>query len=74
MPDVITSISKIFADDAKVFRQIETSTDIATLKNDLDHLTDWSLKWQMNFNVKNANVSTLDQQTPTITTPLQALI
>ena len=25
--------------------------DTATLQNDLDHLTDWSLKWQMNFNV-----------------------
>ena len=51
MPDVITSLSKIFADDAKVFRQIETSADTATLQNDLDHLTDWSKKMQMNFNV-----------------------
>ena len=51
MPDLITSQSKMFADDAKVFRQIETSADTATLQNDLDHLTDWSLKWQMNFNV-----------------------
>ena len=48
MPDVI---SKMFADDAKVFRQIETSADTATLQDDLDHPTDWSLKWQMNFNV-----------------------
>ena len=51
MPDVITSLSKMFADDAKVFRQIETSADTVTLQNDLDHLTDWSIKWQMNFNV-----------------------
>ena len=51
MPDVITSLSKMFEDDAKVIRQIETSADTATLQNDLDHLTDWSLKWQMNFNV-----------------------
>ena len=74
MPDVITSISKMFADDAKVFRQMETSAATATLQNDLDHLTDWSIKWQMNFNVYNANVSTLDKQTPTINTPLQVLI
>ena len=52
MPDAITSLSKMFADDAKVFRQIENRADIATLKKDLDHLTDWSLKWQMNFNIK----------------------
>ena len=51
MPDVITSISKMFADDAKVFRQIETSADTATRQYDIDHLTGWSLKCQMNFNV-----------------------
>ena len=33
MPDVITSLSKMFADYAKVFRQIETSADTATLQN-----------------------------------------
>ena len=47
MPDVITSISKMFVDDAKVFRQIETCVDTATLQNDLNHLTDWSIKWQI---------------------------
>ena len=54
MPDVITSLSKMFVDDAKVFRQIETSADTATL---LNHLTDWSLKWQMNCNVNWTNKS-----------------
>ena len=34
-----------------MFRHIETSADTATLQNDLDHITDGSLKWQMNFNV-----------------------
>ena len=34
-----------------MYRQIETRADTATLQNDLDHITDWSLKWQMNFNV-----------------------
>ena len=51
MPYVITSILKMFADDAKVFRQIETSADTATIQNDLDHLTNLSLKLQINFNV-----------------------
>ena len=54
MPDVITSLSNMFADDAEVFRQIATSADTATFQNDLDHLTDWSLKWQMNFNVNKS--------------------
>ena len=34
-----------------MFRQIEISADTATLQNDLNHLSDWSLKWQMYFNV-----------------------
>ena len=64
MPDVITSLSKMFTDDAKVFRQIETSADTATLQNDLDHLTDWSKKWQMNFNVNRCKRFHIGQTNP----------
>ena len=64
MPDVITSLSKMFADDAKVFRQIETSVDTATLQNDLNHLTDWSKKWQMNFNVNKCKRFHIGQTNP----------
>ena len=41
----------MFADDAKMFRLIESSADTTTLQNDLDHLIDWSRKWEMDFNV-----------------------
>ena len=64
MPDVITSLSKMFADDAKVFRQIETSAVTATLQNDLDYLTDWSLKWQMNCNVNKCQRVHIGQTNP----------
>ena len=64
MPDEITSLSKMFADDAKVFRQIETHVDTATLQNDLDHLTDWSKKWQMNFNVNKCKRFHIGQTNP----------
>ena len=74
MPDVITSLSKMFADDAKVLRLIETSVDIATLQNDLDHLTDWSIKWQMHFNVNKCKRFHIGQTNPAIYTPLQVLI
>ena len=75
MPDAITSLSKMFAVDAKVFRQIETSVDTATLENDLDHLTDWFLKWQMNFNVNKCKRLHIGPTNPhnTTTTPLQVL-
>ena len=64
MPDEITSLPKMFAEDAKVFRQIETSADTATLQNDLDHLTDWSKKWQMNFNVNKCKRFHIGQTNP----------
>ena len=64
MPDAITSLSKMFADDAKVFRQIENRADIAALQKDLDHLTDWSLKWQMNFNIKKCKRLHIGQTNP----------
>ena len=54
----------MFADDAKVFRQIETSAETATLQNDLDHLTDWSKKWQMNFNVNKCKRFHIGQTNP----------
>ena len=64
MPDAITSLSKMFADNAKVFIQIENRADIATLQKDLDHLTDWSLKWQMNFNIKKCKRLHIGQTNP----------
>ena len=54
----------MFADDVKVFRQIETSADRAILQNDLDHLTDWSLKWQINFNVNKCKSLHIGQTNP----------
>ena len=54
----------MFADNAKVFRQIETSVDTATLQKDLDHITDWSLKWQMNFNVNKCKHLHIGPTTP----------
>ena len=40
MPDAITSLSTMFADDAKLVRQIENKADIATPQKYLDYLTD----------------------------------
>ena len=48
----------------RLFRQIETSADTATLQNDLDHLTDWSIKWQMNFNVNKCKRFHIGQTNP----------
>jgi len=45
-----------FADDTKIFREIQSSQDIARLQEDLVNLAAWSNDWQMLFNVEKCKV------------------
>ena len=42
---------RLFADDALLYRSIETVNDCIILQNDIDKLVPWSKSWQMQFNV-----------------------
>ena len=50
MPDGIMSSIKIFADDTKAYKNLQTEEDMLTLQKDVYALCDWSLKWQLTFN------------------------
>ena len=50
MPGVVESFCQLFADDAKVFRNICSSEDNKKLQCDIDKLSDWAEKWQLHFN------------------------
>ena len=54
MPDVVESMCQLFADDAKIFINVDIRDEANTkkLQEDLDKLTEWSKKWQLPFNVK----------------------
>ena len=41
----------MFADDAKIFRQINSVYDCSILQLELNRVTKWSHDWRMNFNV-----------------------
>jgi ribonuclease P/MRP protein subunit RPP40 len=45
-----------FADDTKLYRQVETAEDIAKLRNDLERLASWSKEWLMLFNAEKCKV------------------
>ena len=45
-----------FADDTKVFREINGEHDQEQLQVDLNCLTEWSDKWQMPFNTSKCRV------------------
>ena len=54
MPDMVSSMCQLFADDAKLFSNVDNRDDsnIIKLQEDLDKLVEWSKKWQLPFNVK----------------------
>ena len=52
LPDVIESICRLFADDAKVYRLINSKRDQEQLQKDLDSLFKWSEDWLLRFNVQ----------------------
>ena len=46
-----------FADDTKVYKVVDNRFDGAQLQSDLDSLGDWTVKWQMKFNVEKCKVA-----------------
>ncbi len=39
----------MFADDTKIYRQIDAVKDIESLQHDIDSLQEWAGTWQMRF-------------------------
>jgi hypothetical protein len=52
--DITTSIRsniRLFADDCVLYREISNNLDNQVLQNDLNLLSTWASKWQLNFNI-----------------------
>ena len=49
--DVMSKVLK-FSDDTKIYRSVSTMEDVQELQKDLRRLYQWSLEWQMLFNVE----------------------
>ncbi len=56
LPDQVQSQSKLFADDAKFFRETQALADCALLQQDMNHLSTWTRKWQIQFNLETCVV------------------
>jgi hypothetical protein len=61
MPNVSTSTTALFADDAKCFKSIETPDDCIALQNDINRFHDWSVAWSMTFNASKCKVLTISR-------------
>ena len=55
----IQSNIRQFADDSIVYREIRSPADHHILQTDIQKLTDWSNKWQMNFNTSKCHLLTI---------------
>ena len=56
LPDGVSSLVHMYADDTKLGRRIESTADNLLLQTDLNSLTDWSSKWQLRFNASKCKV------------------
>ena len=66
MPDMVESMCQLFADDAKIFRNVHIRDEASNLKlqKDLDNLYQWSQKWQLPFNTSKCKVLHLGHNNP----------
>ena len=56
LPETVSSNTRLFADDALVYRTINNEEDAKKLQKDLDNLQIWEHKWKMHFNPDKCEV------------------
>lgn len=59
LPDEVSSMIYMFADDTKLYKRISKNADRQQLQSDIDNLVTWSTKWKLLFNLDKCKVMTL---------------
>ena len=54
MPDVVSCMLKMFADDTKLYSKITSPEDKAELQNGIDKVSFWTNIWRMKLNIDNS--------------------
>lgn len=62
LPETVQSLCQMYADDSKVYSEVENETMKEKLQADLDNLMVWANKWQMRFNADKCHVVHLGQR------------
>ena len=71
IPNIITSTAKLFADDTKIYRQINKVEDSIALQSDLTALDLWADRWQVKFNPSKCEVMRITHNKDKSTTRYQ---
>ena len=56
MPEVIQAFIQMFADDTKLYMEVNGPEDQQALQKDLTELEDWANLWQLRFNAQKCKV------------------
>ena len=64
LPHNITSTSKLFADDTKLYRIIRSINDADALQQDINALVEWCIEWKMIFNATKCHVLHISNKNP----------
>ena len=64
LPEQVQSYCKLFADDAKLYKDLHNLQDFETIQTDLDKLCEWTSKWLMYFNIDKCKVMHFGKENP----------
>ena len=64
MIDVTSGIISKFADDTKAGRTVHGKSDRELLQSEFDKLLEWTVKWQMEFNIGKCKVIHFGRDNP----------
>ena len=64
LPDQVNSFCKLFADDVKLYKDLQNLEDFETIQDDLNKLCQWTIKWLMLFNVNKCKVMHIGKDNP----------
>ncbi len=56
MTEGVESYMNLSADDTKIMRKVTNEEDCNALNQDLIKINEWSLRWNMEFNIKKCSV------------------
>ena len=60
---ISSDVSK-FADDTKIGKLIRSDSDVIDLQADLDKMSEWTNRWQMEFNITKCKVLSVGRGNP----------
>jgi len=64
LPEVVSNIVKLFADDTKIYREIKGPDDVNSIQSDLDRLAEWSDEWLLRFNASKCKCLHIGKDNP----------